>query len=86
MRHDLKTWLPYFDAVLEGRKNFEVRLNDRNYEVGDWVRLLPYDTAKQKIVRRLGVRHIDREITYIMQGGQFGLAPDYVVLAIPDND
>lgn len=82
MRHDLKTWLPYFDAVAEGSKRFEVRKNDRDYAVGDTLRLLPYDTLKRKIVRRYGYHHIDCEVRYILAGGQFGIEPDYVVMSI----
>lgn len=37
--HDLKCIPPYFDDILAGRKPFEVRKNDRNYEVGDHLRL-----------------------------------------------
>lgn len=85
VRHDLKTWLQYFDAVVEGRKPFEVRRNDRDYQVGDWLRLLPYDTAKQRVVRRNGYRHYDVEITYMLTGGQFGVEPGYVVLGIPQE-
>ncbi|OMF50852.1 ASCH/PUA domain-containing protein [Paenibacillus peoriae] len=35
MTHDLKILPKYFDAVCDGRKPFEVRKNDRNYQVGD---------------------------------------------------
>lgn len=34
-RHDLKIHELYFDDVANGSKTFEVRLNDRNYSVGD---------------------------------------------------
>ena len=27
--HNLKTWPPFFEAVLEGRKTFELRRDDR---------------------------------------------------------
>ena len=37
--HDLKTWRGPFDAILDGRKQFEVRRDERIYSVGDHVRL-----------------------------------------------
>lgn len=33
--HALKTWPVFFDDVLSGRKTFEVRKNDRNFQEGD---------------------------------------------------
>lgn len=38
--HDLKLWTDHFGAVLAGTKPFELRRNDRGYQVGDvlWLR------------------------------------------------
>lgn len=33
--HELKILPEYFDAVISGRKRFEIRKNDRDYKVGD---------------------------------------------------
>ena len=35
--HDVKTDSPVFQAMLRGDKNFEVRFNDRDYQVGDTI-------------------------------------------------
>lgn len=44
MNHQLKTWPTYFRAVMEGRKNFEIRDNtDRGFQAGDSVTLLEFD-------------------------------------------
>lgn len=37
--HELKIEPEYFEAQLMGLKNFEIRENDRDYHVGDWIRL-----------------------------------------------
>ncbi|WP_086314591.1 hypothetical protein A5821_002173 [Enterococcus sp. 7F3_DIV0205] len=37
--HDLKIGPVYFEAVIQGLKNFEIRRNDRNFKVEDIVNL-----------------------------------------------
>jgi hypothetical protein len=41
-RHHLKCWVSYFGAVLDGSKPFEVRRDDRGFEVGDELLLREY--------------------------------------------
>jgi len=43
MNHYLKIKPEYLDAVLDRRKPFEIRYNDRNYQVGDVLVLQEYD-------------------------------------------
>lgn len=75
--HELKTLPEYFDAVFMGKKNFEIRQNDRDYKVGDYVELQEYDLNKGFTGRKLS-----RQITYIFKGGKYGLDADFVCLAI----
>ena len=44
--HDLKTVQPYFDALKKGLKKFEIRKNDRDFQVGDYLHLQEYDTEQ----------------------------------------
>lgn len=37
--HELKTWPDFFRDVADGRKKFEIRKDDRDYKVGDLLRL-----------------------------------------------
>lgn len=48
MVHELKTDAPVFQAVHEGKKNFEIRKNDRNFQVGDelWLKETVYTGAE----------------------------------------
>ena len=39
MIHELKTRTDFFDAVLSGKKKFEVRKNDRDFRPGDLLAL-----------------------------------------------
>lgn len=87
--HKLKTLDRYWDAVLAGTKTFEVRLNDRAFQTGDILVLqktngsggYEFDgytpSAKPKEIRK--------RITYLLQGGQFGIEPRYCVLGLGDE-
>lgn len=48
MTHELKTVNPYFESVWDGSKTFEVRLNDRNFQVNDDVILREYDAETNR--------------------------------------
>jgi hypothetical protein len=37
--HELKSWPEFFEPVYTGRKNFDLRKNDRQFAVGDVIRL-----------------------------------------------
>lgn len=39
MHHVIKIEQQYLDAIVEGSKTFEIRLNDRGYQKGDTVTL-----------------------------------------------
>lgn len=78
MIHELKTWPEYFNEVYQGRKNFEVRINDRDYKVGDELMLMEWD----KIDESYTGREIYCKVTYILHGGGFGISSGYVVMSI----
>lgn len=46
MIHELKTLPKYFEAVRKGDKTFELRKNDRNFKVGDYLALNEWDGKK----------------------------------------
>lgn len=46
MIHALKTLPEYFEAVRKGDKTFELRNNDRNFKVGDYLALNEWDGKK----------------------------------------
>lgn len=46
MIHRIKVWPTPFRDVLTGRKRFDVRLDDRDYQTGDAVELLEFDPKR----------------------------------------
>lgn len=79
--HDLKINSVFADDVYTGPKSFEVRLNDRNYKVGDIIKFTVMKLNK-KVDHQLN--GLEFEITYILDSKSFdiGLKDDYVVLGI----
>ncbi|MCT3132946.1 DUF3850 domain-containing protein [Lactococcus lactis] len=43
--HELKLDIKYFDDVKSGKKNFEIRKNDRDFQVGDILELKAWDNS-----------------------------------------
>jgi hypothetical protein len=84
-RHELKTVARYWDAVAEGRKTFEVRRNDRAFQTGDILELAKIDDKGFYVTpagERFGKTILRKRITYLLQGGQFGIDPGYCVLGL----
>jgi ASC-1-like (ASCH) protein len=80
MIHELKCLAPYFDAVRDGRKTFECRVNDRGFQAGDILRLTRITDA----VSKMPVAHdtLDVTVTYVLHGSVFGIEPAYCVMGI----
>ena len=77
--HNLKTWKEYFQAIQDGKKNFELRKNDRDFKVGKILILEEYDPDTSEHTGRA----IHASIEYILEDGhQFGLVDGYVVMGI----
>ena len=79
--HFIKTWPAYFERVLEGQKEFEVRKNDRDYQVGDILVLEWFNPDKSNNIYQSPDR-LFREVTYILHGGQFGIEHGYCVMQL----
>lgn len=76
--HELKTWKEYFEEVFTGSKTFEVRVNDRNFRKGDILILKEWDKDKNEYTGR----KMARIVSFILEGGQFGIEKGFVVMAI----
>jgi hypothetical protein len=81
--HHLKTWPEPFQAVVDGKKRYEVRFNDRGYEVGDTLVLQEWVPTEERYTGReflVGVLYISR--TETEPGLLLGLEPGWMVLSI----
>lgn len=76
-RHKLKLAKMFFEDVRLGRKSFELKKNDRDYQIGDILELREMDNGEPT------GRVIEKEITYILEGFA-GLKEDYCILALAD--
>ena len=84
--HELKILHEYLEDVDLGKKTFELRKNDRDYQVGDLIRFIDIreddSTAKNQIEPNIDENTLYR-ITYVLKDvDQYGLDRDYCILAI----
>ena len=80
--HSIKLNEFYEEDVLSGRKNFEVRLNDRGYQTGDLVVFTVVDDLGLSIPSPLNEKKY--RITYVHSG--LGLKQPYVVFGIAPSE
>lgn len=79
--HELKTWNPFFQDMISGKKNFELRKNNRGFKVGDRLDLMEYDPAKDEYTGN----HCHKFVKYILIGGDFGLKEGYCIMGLTDE-
>lgn len=77
LTHELKVWPQFFKALVAGTKTFEVRMDDRGFAVGDTLRLREFIPGGDYTGRE-----VSRVVSDILRGGDFGVEPGYVVLAL----
>lgn len=82
--HELKIKHEYLIEVDRGRKTFELRKNDRDYQVGDLIRFIDIESNSDGCDY---ASYIDEytlyKITYILKDvPQYGLDKDYCILEI----
>jgi hypothetical protein len=90
VRHELKSWPEFFQPVMRGEKTAELRLNDRNYQVGDILLLQEWEPEIWGGEGKYTGRQCERVITHVLDGvGSVGaIAPlkgldrKYVILSI----
>jgi hypothetical protein len=74
--HELKIYPKYFKAILDEKKTFEIRKNDRDFQVGDIAVLKEWDNIKYS------GREIHATIKYMLDDAFIGLAEGYVAFSL----
>lgn len=77
MVHKLKILPEYFEAVVAGRKTFEIRKNDRDYKVGDWLELNEW-TPEGGYTGASTTRYV----SYILYNWENAMHEDYCIMAL----
>lgn len=84
--HELKTDPAVFAAVLDGRKTWEIRKDDRGFEAGDRLTLreTKYTGAEMQAGAPLVYtgRAVETEVPYLLRGPVYGLADGWVIMSI----
>lgn len=83
--HTLKCWPEFFADIDSGKKKFELRKNDRNYQVDDMLVLREWNPETQFY----SGREVVKRITYILEhragagcAADFGLKDGYAILSL----
>ena len=78
-RHEIKCWPEPFQAMAEGFKTAEFRLNDRDYKVGDLLDIQEWDP--RELDHPYSGNEVKALITHALDLGLFG-AVGYVLLSL----
>ena len=77
-RHRLKLASMFFNAVDTGKKSFELRKNDRNYQIGDILELHEMSDGEET------GRVTEKQVIYILEGFK-GLEEGYCILGLEEK-
>ena len=76
-KHNLKCWPTSFKAIRRGNKSFDLRNDDRNFEVNDKILLREYDPEKESYTGAA----MDLQVIYILRDFP-GLEKGYCILGL----
>ena len=79
MTHQLKTWTWFFQAIVDGKKPWEIRFNDRDFKVGDILILREFDPERNSYTGKI----LKRQVEYIYSSA-YGLEKGYVIMTLSE--
>jgi len=78
-QHELKTWPDPFQAVIDGDKTYEIRVNDRLFAVGDELVLREWSPVTRSYTGRSATAIVSH-----MTDGDWGLPEGLCVMALAE--
>ena len=78
--HELKTWPRFFQDMADGVKTFELRKDDRGFEIGDALLLREYMPDVEQYTGRQLIRLVVYKLNNSIFSG--GLQPDHCILGL----
>lgn len=87
---DLKTDDSVFRETVAGRKLFEIRVDDRQYQCGDVLRLRATVHTGAEVAAGLPLQYtgeeVLRRVVGVFEGGRYGLAQGWVILSVVPHE
>lgn len=80
-KHDLKCWPEPFAAIRAGLKNWELRLNDRDFQIGDLLWQKEWDPATGEYTGEA----TGNLVIWMLEGPTFGLPEGYCIMSLDWN-
>lgn len=81
MTHALKTWPEYYQAIVDGKKKFELRRFDRPFKEGDRLLLQEYDPS----IGQYTGKEVFVSVDYVLKGDiKFGLFADFCIMSVSE--
>lgn len=77
MRHELKCWPEYFEEIIARTKTCELRQDDRNFQVGDFLILKEYSP----LTKQYSGNEVHAEVTHLLRFHP-GLVGGFVLMSI----
>lgn len=68
--HEVKIHSCFYDRILSGQKRFEIRKNDRDYQIGDWMHLV--DGSRKLAVKIIYISDFEQKDGYVVIGFTVG--------------
>lgn len=77
--HSLKCWPIPFSAIYHGEKNWELRKDDRQYSIGNYLLIKEWDNEKQEYTGSF----VEKQIVWILRScPEWGLMDGFCILSL----